>query len=782
MDNGLKKVLVSSLLAFMCVLGLYGGICAKAVDISGNYILNENFNGIQLDSNWKLPAEMKIDLDGNTLTGIADLEDQNVSLKLPEAILSGVIEIDTRIKYGTDNYGMSFSVGDSNSNQGCYMDFFRDGRLLGTNREQNILLEITKNNTAINLQDDIWHSVKLIIDIDKGFINLFVDGELCQWNTAYAANNIQNIKFLFASPSATPFSVDYLKIRDVSCMVGEDFSSAPTSGLWSGIEDGISVDLNKGILAAVPKNANKKLVLTLPEAINSGTAFFETRIRYSGTVSMDLSVDDSIGKQRAYISFTSTDRLLGTNSNQTAMSDIMPRPAQINNGEWHKIILMIDMATKETRIMVDGEEYSWDAQYLGDDINKINFIFAKSDDSFDIDCFRLLNIQNDEIGIPHIDNLMLTNEGGQVRASYDFTDDNGCNEENSIFEWYRADTENGEYKLVNGEKTDCLSNKICENSYVKVVVTPVNSSGIVGTSVESQPICWEWDKKIWKEDSFDGTSLLGYWKNTDGLTVADGMLTATAKQTNKLWINSFAWEPQTTGTYIVEFKLRQRTGTEGFDVRIRDSKDGLGNVIGLLYQEQMYLTKNSVSGADVLYSYASGLKNDEWHTFKYLVNPESKEVAVMLDGEVIDWSAKYYADDLYRIEFAFKDDVVADIDDLKVYSITQTNLKISNHSIVQNDTGIAATAEVSNFTLENKKVLLIAAVYDKYGRMKSITTKEETLPDKTQSKILQTGTVLKDEEDTVRSFIWDSIDSMVPLETPVHSDFFCYTCAKKQNR
>ncbi len=767
MDNSFKKVFITGFLAFMCLLGLCRGICAEAADASSGYIFNENFNGVSLDSNWKLPAEMKIDLDGNTLTGIADLEDQKVSLKLPEAILSGVIEIDTRIKYGTDNYGMSFFVGDSNSHQGCYMDFFRDGRLLGTNREQNILLEITKNNTAINLQDDIWHSVKLIIDIDKGFINLFVDDELCQWDTAYAVKNIQNIKLCFAEPSATPFSVDYLKIRYVSSMVDEDFLSSPTSGLWSGIEDGVSVNLNKGILTAVPQNANKKVVLTLPEAINSGTAFFETRIRYSGTVSMDLSVNDSIGKQRAYLSFTSTDRLLGTNSDQTAMSDIMPRPAQINNGEWHKIILMIDMATKETRITVDGEEYSWDAQYLGDDINKINFIFAKSDVSFDIDCFRLLNIQNDEIGIPRIDNLVLINDGGQVRASYDFIDDNGCTEANSIFKWYRAETENGEYTLINGAKKNCLNNAICENSYIKLVVTPVNSSGIIGETVESQPMYWEWNTHTWKEDTFDGTSLLGYWKNTDGLTVADGMLTATAKQTNNLWINAFAWEPQTTGTYIVEFKLRQRTGTEGFDVRIRDSKNELGNVIGLLYQEQMYLTKNSVSGADVLYSYASGLKNDEWHTFKYLVNPKTKEVAVMLDGEVIDWVSKYYADNLYRIEFAFKNDVVADIDDLKIYSVTPTKLQISNHSIVQNDTGIAATAEVSNFTGEDKKILLIAAVYDKYGKMKSVKTKEETIPDKTEAQILETDTVLKDEEDTVRSFIWDSMGSMIPLRKPV---------------
>ena len=767
MDNSLKKVFITGFLALMCLFGLCRGICAEAADASSGYIFNENFNGVSLDSNWKLPAEMKIDLDGDTLTGIADLKNQNVSLKLPQAISSGVVEINTRIKYGTANYGMSLFVGDSNSNQGCYIDFFRDGTLYGTDSEQVTLLVITKNNTSINLQDDTWHSVNLIIDIDKGFINLFVDGELCQWNTAYAANNIQNIKFRFASPSATPFSVDYLKIRDVSCMVDEDFSSAPTSGLWSGIEDGVSVNLNKGILTAVPQNANKKVVLTLPEAINSGTAFFETRIRYSGTVSMDLSVNDSIGKQRAYLSFTSTDRLLGTNSDQTAMSDIMPRPAQINNGEWHKIILMIDMATKETRITVDGEEYSWDAQYLGDDINKINFIFAKSDVSFDLDCFRLLNIQNDEIGIPRIDNLALINDGGQVRASYDFIDDNGCTEANSIFKWYRAETETGEYTLINGAKKNCLNNAICENSYVKLVVTPVNSSGIVGTPVESQPIYWEWDKKMWKEDSFDGTSLLGYWKNTDGLTVADGMLTATAKQTNKLWINAFAWELQTTGTYIVEFKLRQRTGTEGFDVRIRDSKDKLGNIIGLLYQGQMYLTKNSVSGADVLYSYASDLKNDEWHTFKYLVNPETKEVAVMLDGEVIDWNAKYYADNLYKIEFAFKDGVTADIDDLRIYSITQTNLKISNHRITQNGTGIAATAEVSNFTGEDKQVLLIIAVYDKYGRMKSIKTRKGTIPDKTSSEILQTDNVLKDEEDTVRSYIWDSMDSMHPLVNPI---------------
>ncbi len=653
-------------------------VCINAYadsSIDDKYEINENFNGTILDSRWKLPEELKIDTDDNSLQGIADLSTQTVTLELPNAVTAPDIVIETRIKYHKECMGMDLSVNDSDNRQRGYLSFATEGRLMGTNADQTSMRNIVERTDEYNIQDGEWHSIRIFINIETDEMSIFVDQKLYDWDTAYYGEDIKYIKFRFNGLSAAPFALDYFKLYKADAAeINESFEAKPDTSCWNGVEGDISV--SNGMLSAKPTAANGDIVLMLPSVLDSGIVTLETRIKYDGNnQGMDLSLNDSNNKQRAYLSFTATSRIVGTNAEQNAMSDIIAKPQStddfnIQNGQWHTVKLVIDLDTDHIQICVDGKLRAWDSAYLGDDIKYVRMNFKKnSTSSFDMDYFKIMNLPESEMNAPTVSDLKIYSTGDTIEAKYDFYDADGDDEGEHIFNWYSSDSENGEYKLIPNVNGAVLTEAIQENRYIKLAMTPVDSSEVKGNRIESKPIKWVWNVTEYKEDHFEGAAFSGWWKNTDGVSVLDGMLHATAQQRHLLWINAFAWIPQTEGNYIVEFKTRQSGGTEGFNLNIKDNAGNIGTQMGVLYSEKLYLTKNETDGADVMAQFGDRFDNDEWHTFRYFVNPKTHKTAMMVDGEQIDWDVRYYANNFYIMEFQFKDSTTIDIDDLKIYSV-----------------------------------------------------------------------------------------------------------------
>ena len=849
MSRNFRCMLLSAVFALV----FFGSLC-KAMDVeSNNIIVNENFNGTILDSKWILPKELKIDTDESSLQGIADLTNQVVTLQIPDAVTFGQVVIETRIKYDEECMGMDMSINSSDNKQRSYLSFSKEGKLLGTDARQNVMVPIVEKSDDYNIQDGEWHAVRIVISLETEAISLFVDQKLYNWDTAYLGSDIKYIKFKFWGMSASPFCFDYFKLYKSDAITEDDFIKKVDTDCWSGISG--EVQINNGTLSAIPTSANRDVKFTIPEEISTGILVLETAIKYDGNnQGMNLSVNDTDDKQRAYLSFTGTSRLMGTNTDQTSMADIIPKPMSstdynIQNGLWHKIKLIINVETKEVRISVDNKPYKWDTQYLGDNIKYIKFKFMKNSlNSFDIDYFGLYTLSGKEFNAPVVNNLKIINMSSELKGKYDFYDTDGDEEGAHIFAWYSAETEDGEYKLIPGITTNSLSEEILENRFIKLIMTPVDSTGTLGAPVESKPVKWNWKVQKWKEDSFDGSSLQGYWKNTAGVTISAGMLIATMKQNDNLWINPFSWIQQTSGNYIIEFKARQMAGTDGVDIRIKGSDKTVGTQMGLFYRERMYLTKDATSGATSLYPFGETIKNGEWHTFKYFVNPETKKVAMMLDGNEIEWHSKYYANDLYNMEFIFKDDTTINIDDFKIYSITPSvveqisNVKIQgvcdignrvtglfdgtsdgtetrwlmsdtadgdyteihnnggqeleitpelaekyivfevqtptgdilrsdyircmtvdNHSIVSVNEDCAASVTLSNYSGEDKSVVLVLAEYDVEKKLKKLKLKMINIADNTSSATFLTDTIVPDANDIVESFILSDLITLVPL-------------------
>lgn len=679
-----KYILMCGIVALACSLCTHTAVFAESAVGGEKYILNENFNGTILDDKWILPEEMKIDTDGSTLTGIADKKNQTATLAIPEAVASGCVVIETRVKYDSENMGMDMSVNDSANKQRGYISFCSDGRLMGTDSAQSHMIIISTKNDDFDIQNGKWHTVRLIIELETHSMSMFIDKQLYNWDTSYLGDDIKYIKFKFWGNSATPFSLDYIKLYEADEVSDEDFTQLLGAEQWSGITG--EVRLDNGMLRACPAASNRDVIFTLPHSLNEGIAIIETKIKYDGNnKGMNLSINDSEDNQRAYLSFTATSKLAGTNAEQNAMIDIIPKPSSasdlnIQNGVWHDVRLMIDFYSKSVNIIFDNKLYVWDTQYLGEDIKFVKFKFMKnSSSSFDVDYFKMYSVVNEELHAPVAENFRVVNRGDFLQTQYSFYDLDGDTEGKHKIEWYSAESLDGEYVLIPGAASDILSEEILENRFIKASITPVDSSQSVGKTVESIPFKWKWNARSIKEDHFNDSNLSDYWKNTVGVNVIDGVLVARQKQSENLWLNAFEWVPKDTGNYIIEFKARQTEGTDGFNLRVMDSNNNAGTQMGLFYEEQLCLTRDATSDAGNLAAFGDKLENGEWHTFRYFVNPETKKVAMMIDGKKLEWTSKYYADDLYGLEFLFNDGSTVNIDDLKIYSLNPITIKpISN--------------------------------------------------------------------------------------------------------
>ncbi len=574
----------------------------------------------------------------------------------------------------------------------------------------------------------------------------------------------------------------------------EDFNDKTSLGSeWTLPEDGIALSNN----CLMGHKTNNTATLKLPTKVSG----FDTATEYIGAgnklvFDMTFSYCNSIGAN-VYLSqgdkngshmiigkdAKGTDRLWIVNTAQTAYENVVSSEGgEPGDGKLHNIRLDIDLATLATRsinVSYDGitspftTAYGRKSGYGQAELTQVDFVFGGSDETrgepLYIDSVSLYKIKPLPENLPTVSNVVVINNRDSLSVSYDITEGG-----NAKIEWYASDSVDGTYTLVPNAESDVFDMAIHENRYIKACVVPLNEAGESGAGVESEPVLWSWLRISYIDESFSaGTFDAAHFWNTKGLTCENGTLSAAAKQESQL-VMHVADSEITTGKMIIEMKINQTSGTDGFDFDVNGASPNQdrGMAMGILFSNGFYITAEEAQTVGTMKSYASDLANNEWHTLKYLVDFDNeKRVSVMMDGNQIAYSGNYFAGGLQNPRFTFKDNVTVELDDIKVYSIAHepdaqpiTGFGVKSLKTVADGDKTYASVDVANGSGENKDITLILAEYEGAALMKTVITNLIVVSDGKVTTYTTDEGMSTVSGRTYKAFVWDSLAGMKPVQ------------------
>lgn len=504
----------------------------------------------------------------------------------------------------------------------------------------------------------------------------------------------------------------------------QDFNEAPSD--WGGIatNPGVFTVADSCLKAQTSSNSEIKASYSLPSGISAGTVIYEMKFKYSeGSPALHLYISDGTNDSNkgAELFFqkrgNGEKRIITLNSLGTAYIEdpSIASSAAGNNpqdGNEHTLRFMINMDSKVITASYDNKTYGAATAYTQSSVNKLLFAFSgEATTAFCIDSIDIYTVNAAPAGAPYVNNINVADNGNRLALTYDFIDDEGYAEGATEYEWYSAASENGAYAAIPNSNSTSISDLIHENRYLKVKITPKDSQGNTGLTTESAPILWDIEIMPYIDEDFSSRTWdENHFWNRNGCSVSSGYITATAAQEvdKELLLHISNKEELTSGKYIIEMKVNQTSGTDGFDFVVcgESPNENQGLFSGILFLNKLYLTTESASGVNTIQPYKENLANNEWHTIKYYIDLDSKKTEVMVDGQQLDYSGKYFADGLRNPCLRFKDDVTVSIDDIKVYHIGRVEMETIAANLRNFTEGAGLPAASAKVTVNTDEVSL----------------------------------------------------------------------------
>lgn len=483
-------------------------------------------------------------------------------------------------------------------------------------------------------------------------------------------------------------------ITPVTQVYTESFDGKASLGSeWTVPESGVSLSNN----CLMGWRTDNTASLTLPNKVSGfsdaneyigddGLLVYDMNFSYQNSKGVNITLSQGSGTALQMIigqDNSGNDRILVTNTAQSAHETVISSNGDNpGDGKYHNIRLLIDLRStsdRDTLVSYDNVTsaiktgYGRRAGYGQAEFKKVDFKFnAGKPEPLYIDSLNIYKIKTYSAEAPYAANVTVEKNINSISADYDFIDDQGDAEGSTKYEWYSSDRPDGDFSVIPSATGRTLTDLIHENRYVKARITPVDEKGNEGVPRSSEPVLWNQGVTTYiNEDFSDGEFDTEHFLNTNGVEIEDGHIIATAAQGNDLLLH-INDTGISSGKAVVEMKVNQISGTDGFDFTVCGSSpsNNRGTYMGVLYSNQLYATAGEAEQVGTLKSYVSNLDNGSWHTIKYYVDLDEKTTELMVDGAQVDYCGQYFTNKLQNLQFTFKDDVTVAVDDIKVYTIT----------------------------------------------------------------------------------------------------------------
>ena len=184
--------------------------------------------------------------------------------------------------------------------------------------------------------------------------------------------------------------------------------------------------------------------------------------------------------------------------------------------------------------------------------------------------------------------------GMELSIEYDFYDDNGDNEAESIYKWYYSDEQNGDWKEINGaaEKTFIISDDM-ENKYIMAEVTPVSDDepyeGMPVRTASIGPVVSQEGINLVKNTGFEDGNTSGWGVRNAGDSATITAVQGQAHSGN--WCGLFSG--QTSNSTFMTYNVKLDTGVKyitGAWMKLEESST-LDNASQLSFYGENYSAK-----------------------------------------------------------------------------------------------------------------------------------------------------------------------------------------------
>lgn len=309
-------------------------------------------------------------------------------------------------------------------------------------------------------------------------------------------------------------------------------------------------DGNKYLRHSGEHSGVNRAMFTLPQAVNGGSVVFEMKVRkaegnQNGGFDFYLR-NDTDDREGTWISLVDSGDLYGRDITGGGV-EFINSGAVYGDGDWHIMSLRCDIATNNISLQIDGNTLAWNTRYHTNQLDAFWIQFKSG--TCDIDDIK---IYEPDLLPPTAADVLISGTPevrNQLSVNYQFTDGNGLEEGNSKFSWYASTAENGNYIAIPGETArQFMPKDMFAGQFVKAAITPVNSAGKEGKTVQSAPVRIDSAVQTLFDESFDGKTLetaygfsvLGDAQITDGvLVVNDGA--AVTKQLDTINASDYAF-------------------------------------------------------------------------------------------------------------------------------------------------------------------------------------------------------------------------------------------------